>query len=65
MLTLEELNFTDEQCGACVYKLVKCIEMMWCKICNIVVIVAVLKERYLAMFWKGAEMLFSIYQVHW
>lgn len=28
MLTLEELNFTDEQCDACVYKLVKYIAMM-------------------------------------
>lgn len=50
MLTLEELNFADEQCDPCVYKLVKCIAVMRCKICNIAVVVAVHKEWYLAMF---------------
>jgi len=50
VLTLEELNFTDEQLDPCVYKLVRFIAMVRCKIWNIVVMVAVHKEWYLPMF---------------
>lgn len=45
VLALEEVNFTVEQRDGRVYKPVKCVAMMRCEICNIVLIVAVRKLR--------------------